>query len=172
MEKTQRVAIGTVVMRNKQYLAGDRPLDGALAMSTMHFADEVVAETEIDEIPRREIEAGDLERSSLATQIIDSLTTDWKPSKYRDTYTEELRELIEAKAKGKEVTVEPAAETPSNVLDLMEALQASVDQHRKRSSAGRTGGHKREDRVQERIIESEGIRQAGAKSGSPKRRSA
>src|SRR5687767_10892609 len=123
MEDRQRVAIGTVVMRNKQYLAAIRPLDGALAMSTMRFADEVVPRTEIDEIPSARVEPTDRELR-LATQMIDSLSTDWDPARYADTYTDELRELIEAKAKGKDVTVEPDLEPEAKVLDLMEALQA------------------------------------------------
>ena len=138
MEKKQRVAIGTVVMRNKQYLAAIRPLDGALAMSTMRFADEVVPRQEIDDIPSGRAEPTDRELK-LATQMIDSLTRDWDPARYSDTYTDELRELIEAKAKGKEVTVEPDIEPEAKVLDLMEALQASVDQHRSRKQASPTG---------------------------------
>lgn len=139
MEKEQRVGVGTVVMRNKQYLAAIRPLDGALAMSTMRFADEVVPREEIDAVPTRGSKpaAGELK---LATQIIESLTTDWDPSRYRDDYTEELEQLIKDKAKGKQVTVEPEAEQEAKVLDLMEALRASVEEHKSRRSAGTTGG--------------------------------
>jgi len=139
MEKEQRVGVGTVVMRNKQYLAAIRPLDGALAMSTMRFADEVVPREEIDDIPTRgqKPTAGELR---LATQIIDALTSDWDPARYHDTYTEELEELIRAKAKGKQVTVEPQVEHEAKVIDLMEALKASVEEHKSRRSAGATGG--------------------------------
>ena len=72
MEDRQRVGIGSVVMRNKQYLAAIRPLEGALAMSTLRFADEVVARSEIDAVPSRRarVEAKELR---LATQIIDAL---------------------------------------------------------------------------------------------------
>ena len=138
MEKKQRVAIGTVVMRNKQYLAAIRPLDGALEMWTMRFADEVVPRKEIDDIPSARVEPSDRE-VRLATQMIDSLTTDWEPARYADTYTDELRDLIEAKAKGKQITVEPELEPQAKVLDLMEALQASVEQHRGRTNARPTG---------------------------------
>jgi DNA end-binding protein Ku len=174
MDTAQRVAIGTVVMRNNQYLAAVRPLDGALAMSTMHFADEVVAKSEIEEIPTAKSKPAPRE-IELAGQIIDVLTTEWKPSKYRDTYTEELRDLIEAKAKGKEITVEPEAETPSNVVDLMEALQASVEQHRKRASAGRAGGHKTSkhaSRSSSKSASSSRRKSPAKKSSTTKRRSA
>ena len=127
MESAQRVAIGTVVMRNKQYLAAIRPLDGALAMSTMRFADEVVPRKKIDGIPSAKSKPAPKELK-LATQIIDSLASEWDPKRYHDTYTEELKDLIEAKAKGKKIVAEEPAEQPSgNVVDLMAALQASLE---------------------------------------------
>jgi DNA end-binding protein Ku len=121
------VAIGTVVMRNKQYLAAIRPLDGALAMSTMRFADEVVARKKINGIPAaRSKPAG--KELKLAAQIIDSLAADWDPKRYHDTYTEQLRDLIERKAKGEEITVDEGEGEPSGkVIDLMAALQASLE---------------------------------------------
>jgi DNA end-binding protein Ku len=63
----------------------------------------------------------------LATSLIDSLAGPFDPTKYHDTYTEELRSLLEAKAKGKEVEVEAGPEPSAKVTDLMAALQASVD---------------------------------------------
>ena len=125
MEDQQRVGIGTVVMRNTQYLAAIRPLDGALAMSTMRFADEVVDRKDVDELPGSGAKV-DPKELKMAAQLIDSLTSDWDPSRYHDTYTEQLRALIDAKAAGKEITVEDAAAAPTKVLDLMAALEASL----------------------------------------------
>jgi DNA end-binding protein Ku len=125
MEDRQRVGIGSVVMRNKQYLAAIRPLEGLLAMSTLRFADEVIARSEIDALPSRRPRA-DAKELRLATQIIDALDAQWKPTKYHDTYTEELRELIERRAKGETVTVDEAPSEKAEVLDLMAALSASV----------------------------------------------
>jgi DNA end-binding protein Ku len=125
MEERQRVGIGSVVMRNKQYLAAIRPLDGVLAMSTLRFADEVVARSEIDALPSRRTRA-DAKELRLATQIIDALEAEWKPAKYHDTYTEELRELIERRAKGETVTIEESPAENAKVLDLMAALNESV----------------------------------------------
>src|SRR6478735_359194 len=90
MEDKARVGIGTVVMRNKQYLAAIRPLDGALAMSTMRFSDEVVPKSDIDQLDlgRSKPSAKELK---LAAQIVDSLASDWKPAQYHDTFTDELR---------------------------------------------------------------------------------
>ncbi len=125
MEERQRVGVGSVVMRNKQYLAAIRPLEHVLAMSTLRFADEVVARSEIDALPSRRSRA-DAKELRLATQIIDALQADWKPNKYHDTYTEELRELIERRAKGETVTIEEEPKDKADVLDLMAALSASV----------------------------------------------
>lgn len=125
MEDRQRVAIGSVVMRNKQYLAAIRPLEGFLAMSTLRFADEVIARSEIDALPSRRPRA-DAKELRLATQIIDALEAQWKPTKYHDTYTEELRDLIERRAKGETVTIDEGPGEKAEVLDLMAALNASV----------------------------------------------
>jgi DNA end-binding protein Ku len=131
MEEDQRVGIGSVVMRNKQYLAAIRPLDGALAMSTMRFADEILPRSAIDGIPSARMKAAPKE-VRLATQIIESLSSEWDPRRYHDTYTEEMRELIGRKAKGKKIEA-PAAqeEAPdAEVIDLMAALEASLDRRR------------------------------------------
>jgi len=136
MESEQRVGIGRVVMRNTEYLAAIRPLDGALAMSTMRFADEVVARDEVLDLEPVEPDERELK---LAVQIIESLTTEWDPEAHHDQFTEELRALIEEKAKGRDVvaidTGAPAAE--GRVVDLMQALEQSVEEARK--PAGKKG---------------------------------
>jgi len=127
MEDRGRVAIGSVVMRNKQYLAAVRPLDGALAMSTMRFADEVVDRSTIDEIPKK-ADKTDAKALKLAVQIVDTLTGDWDPAQYHDTYVEELRTIIDAKADGETIEVDEGEEAGgAQVLDLMDALRASLD---------------------------------------------
>lgn len=125
MEQQGRVGIGSVVMRNKQYLTAIRPLDGVLAMSTMRFADEVVPRSDIDALPSRRSKP-DARELRMATQIVEGLAAAWNPKAYRDTYTDELRDRIKAKDEGKEiVTEQPKGE--AKVLDLMAALEASVD---------------------------------------------
>ena len=141
MEDRDRAAIGTVVMRNKQYLTAIRPLDGALAMSTMRFADEVVPRSDVEDVPDRRTKP-EPKMLKMAVQLLDSLTTEWKPERYHDTYTEELRKRIEAKEAGEEITEEPEHEAGPKVVDLMEALEASVAGARERRSGGgrRTSG--------------------------------
>ena len=143
MEDKQKVAIGTVVMRNKQYLAAIRPLDGALAMSTMRFADEVLPRAEVDGVPSR-VSKPDPKALKLATQIVDSLAGPWKPEQYHDTYAEELRARIARKDKGKDIVRE--AESPDDgarILDLMEALEQSVSAAKGRGGARRKAPAKR-----------------------------
>jgi DNA end-binding protein Ku len=139
MDDAQKVAIGTVVMRRKQYLAAIRPIEGALALSTMRFADEVVPSTAIDGIPSRSGKPRQQELD-LAAQIIDSLATDWEPERYHDTYTEELRSLIKRRSKGSKAEPEQEPEPeeePDKVVDLMAALEASVRRARKGGSKPR-----------------------------------
>jgi DNA end-binding protein Ku len=124
MEDKQQVAIGRFVMRTKQYLAAIRPVDGALAIETMLFPDEVVPADSIPELPvKATVTPKELK---AAEQLIDSLKADWEPEHFRDTYRDELLDRIERKAKGEEIVEEPGAEQTAQVLDLMEALEASV----------------------------------------------
>ena len=125
MSDKQRIGIGKVVMREKQYLAAIRPFGKGLAMSTMLFADEVIAPSEIDGIPARKASVADREKK-MAAQIVDSLATDWDPKRYKDDYESQVQRLLKAKAKGKVIEA-PEPEESAKVLDLTEALRASLE---------------------------------------------
>ena len=117
--------IGTVVIRSKQYLAAVRPLGDHLVVSTMKFADEVVDPADVPEL-EVDLPQVDAKARTMATSLIDSLTTEFDPTKFVDTYTDEVRALIDKKARGETVTsVEKPKESPK-VVDLMAALEASV----------------------------------------------
>lgn len=128
MSDSGRVAIANVVMRNKQYLVAIRPVDGTLMMSTMVYADEVVDAEEIpglDELG--EIDVSDAELA-MANQLIDSLAAEFDADKYRDSYREQLLDLINQKASGEVRAVETAArDEEAAVVDLLAALEASVN---------------------------------------------
>jgi DNA end-binding protein Ku len=126
MEERERVAIGTVVMRNKQYLTAVRPLDGVLAMSTMRFADEVVPRADVDGLPDRRAKP-EAKALNMATQLVESLAADWDPARYHDTYVEELRKRIKARDAGKEIVEKDERAPEGKVLDLMAALERSVE---------------------------------------------
>jgi DNA end-binding protein Ku len=127
MEESGKVAVARVVLRSKEQLVAIRPAPGnVLTMETMLFADEVVPPEELDDLP----EAKDLKASqrelTMAQQLIDSLSSDFEPEKYQDEYREKVLELIERKASGEEIAVQPEAPEPKKVPDLMAALEASL----------------------------------------------
>jgi len=126
MTDRNRVGVGTVVMRNKEYLTAVRPIDHVLAMSTMRFADEVVPRRDVDALPSRASKP-EAKALRMATQLIDGLTAPWEPDRYHDTYAEDLRTRIKAKDQGKEVVTEAPAAENGKVLDLMAALEASLE---------------------------------------------
>jgi len=128
MAQAGRVAIARVVIRNKEQLVAIRPSDDVLTMSTMNFADEVVSPDSIDEIASEEDGKAKATKRELdmAEQLIDSLTSDFDPGKYHDTYRERVLDLVERKAAGEEIAVAPEAPEPAPVPDLMAALEASL----------------------------------------------
>lgn len=131
MEKAERIGVATFVMRGKQYLAAVRPQAGVLVLETMYFADEVRDPKEVlDNLPQRAPGRGkDLQ---MAVDLIEALTTKWDPKNYRDTYTERVEDLVAAKKKDRVVVTEPDAEASGEkVVDLLAALQASIDNSRK-----------------------------------------
>jgi DNA end-binding protein Ku len=126
MRETDRVAVGRVVLRTKEYLVALRALEDedVIGLSTMLFADEVVPPEKIDAGLAEDVKAGAKELK-MARQLIESLSGPWEPDKYHDEYRERVLELIEQKAAGKEIVVQPTDE-PEPVPDLMAALEASI----------------------------------------------
>jgi DNA end-binding protein Ku len=126
MREANRVAIGRVVIRSKQQLCALRPTGDVMTMSTMLFGDEVVPPDRIDELDAvGEAEATKRELT-MAQQLIDSLSGEFDPDKYRDDYRERVLDLIERKAAGEEIAVQPEAEDTTPAPDLMAALEASL----------------------------------------------
>jgi len=127
MESSGKAAIARFVFRNKEHLAAIRPADGVLTLTTMRFHDEVVPPSELDDaLPDKKPKVAKREQE-MAEQLIDSLSTEFEPSSYRDEYREQLLALIEQKAEGKEI-VAPEAEAPkaTKAPDLMAALEESI----------------------------------------------
>jgi len=127
MDRSEKVGIGRFVMRSKEYVAALRPSDGKLVLSTMVYADEL---NDVDEFP--EIEAAASAKLSekeiaMATQLVESLSAEFEPEKFHDTYREQLLTLIERKAAGEtQDAPAPVAAEDSRVVDLLAALEASV----------------------------------------------
>jgi DNA end-binding protein Ku len=126
MAEAGKVGIGRVVLRSKQQLCALRPTGDVLTLTTMLFGDEVLAPDRLDELDAvSESQASDRELK-MAQQLIDSLSADFDPTKYKDEYRERVLELIEKKAAGEEIAVQPEAEEPAAAPDLMAALEASL----------------------------------------------
>jgi DNA end-binding protein Ku len=126
MREAGKVGIGKVVLRSKQQLCALRPTGDVLALTTMLWGDEVLSPDRLDEIGEiEEAQATDRELK-MAEQLIDSLSADFEPTKFHDEYREQVLALIEAKANGEEIAVQPQVEEPAAAPDLMAALEASL----------------------------------------------
>lgn len=127
--ESQKVGLAKIVIRSKEQLAVIRVYENTLVMETIHYPDEVRNAHDVPSIPSGE----NVSKKELDTAIllIDQLTTEFQPEKYKDDYRTALLELIEAKRTGQETVTATVKETPSNVTDLMAALQASIDRTKK-----------------------------------------
>jgi DNA end-binding protein Ku len=151
MRETNKVAVARVVIRQKENLVAIRPMGDVLGMTTMIFADEVVDPKKLDDLPDPdEVKTTDRELD-IAKQLVESLSGPFQPDKYHDSYREEVLALIERKAAGEEIAVQPPREEEqAPVPDLMSALKASLDAVRKEGAAAPAGN-------------------GGAKDGKPER---
>ena len=123
LEKTSRVGIGRVVLLARELLVSVRPVDGALRMQVMRFADELVPGKDMDvEEPSK---APAKKEVQMASALIDTLAADFDPTKYEDTYRDRVLEVVKAKEKGKEIKA-PKAPEREEPDDLMAALEASL----------------------------------------------
>jgi DNA end-binding protein Ku len=127
MESSGKVAIARFVFRNKEHLAALRTNDGVLTLTTMRFADEVVPASELEEVLPDKAPKVAKREQEMAEQLIESLSTDFDPSGYRDEYREQLLALIERKAEGKEIVASDVEERQATKApDLMAALEESI----------------------------------------------
>jgi DNA end-binding protein Ku len=126
MREAGKVGIGRVVLRTKQQLCALRPTGDVLTLTTMLFGDEVLPSDRLDELDSVEEAEASKRELTMAQQLIDSLSGNFDPSKYHDEYRERVLDLIERKAAGEEIAVQPQAEEPEAAPDLMAALEASL----------------------------------------------
>ena len=141
MRESGKVAIARVVIRSKEQLVAIRPAAGdVLTMETMIFHDEVVPTDDLDGVPdAKDLKTTDRELK-MAQQLIASLASDFEPSKYHDEYREKVLELVERKAEGEEIAIQPAEEEPTKVPDLMAALEASLAAVKDPGAGGKSNG--------------------------------
>jgi len=137
MKETGRIAVSRITIREKQSLAVLRVYDNVLVLETIFYPDEVRSISQVPGIPQnQETDARELD---MAKKLIDNLTSEFDPGKYKDEYREELLAMIHKKAEGQEIVAAPEA-PQRNVIDLMAALQASLDKAQEmRRQAKNTG---------------------------------
>jgi DNA end-binding protein Ku len=146
MERAQKVAIASLVMRNRAYLAAIRAQDGLLLLSTMHYHDEVADPAELDADLGDDVAIADRE-VAMAEQLIESLTTEFDPAAYRDEHRERVLEFLEARAEGEQIDLAPERREAGNVVDLVAALEQSLARARgDQSDEDSTAPQPREDR--------------------------
>lgn len=132
MEKTNRAGIASFVMRGKEYLTAVRAGDGLLILNTLLFPEDIRDPAqELKSLP--EVATARGKELDMAVNLIESMSDDWRPEEYHDTYTEQVEKLIDTKRDGKEIVAESEPSEPTKVVDLFEALSRSV--------AGRKQGH-------------------------------
>jgi DNA end-binding protein Ku len=170
MERTGKVAIASFVMRGKEHLAAIRARDGLLVLSTMHHADEVADPAELDVHERLEdVEVRDRE-VAMAEQLIESLLTDFDPNCYPDEHRARVQAYLEAKAEGQDVELPTSDRGGGEVVDLVAALERSLDRARGGDAAtgGGTGGDGYEEMTKTELYELAQQRDLPGRSGLSK----
>lgn len=134
MDESRKIAIGKVVIREKEHLVAVRPYDGALVMSTLYYADEV---RDIEDIPEFPVQAKvHPNEKKMALQLVEGLAAEFKPEEYKDEYRDALMKVINAKVEG--APIEAPERKEEKVVDLMEALRRSLAATRQEQPARRT----------------------------------
>lgn len=126
LKRAKKVGVAKMVMRDKEYLALIRPLDQVLVLNIMHYPDEIRKPEGIG-LPSSEVKLGDRELE-MAELLVKSMSGEFQPAELHDTYREELLEMIRVKAEGAEYQPVEAELLPTNVIDIVARLKASIDQ--------------------------------------------
>lgn len=139
MKDTNFLAIAKLTMHNREYTVILRPHEGGMMLHTMYYEDEV---RKMDKFGAEDVELKDAE-VKVARQLIEALAADFEPGKYHDTFQENLKELIQARLEGKEITEVEKPKKIAPVVDLMSALKESLEKMEKK-------GPKRVERIEEK----------------------
>ena len=171
MKREGRVALGRVVMRSREHPCAIRPAGEGLVLNLLHHADELVRAPGAVATATKALPAPGAKELTMAQQLIDSLASDFEPEKFKDTYREQVMELVRKKAEGEEIVSHvPAAERPGKVIDLMAALEQSLASRRKGRAAAAESGAKPEPK-RETKSESRGEKRAPQQKAARKSRS-
>jgi DNA end-binding protein Ku len=142
LKQTGRVAVGQYAARGKQYLISVRPLESGLVMEQLRYANEVRSMAEVP-VPKADVKKTELQ---LAVQLLDQASSEsFDPTKYEDNARKRILEQIQRKVDGQEITEEPTEAPKTQIIDLMEALKASL------KSKGAGGERKPAKRVEGKV---------------------
>jgi len=141
LSTSNRVAIARVVLRSKEYIAAVKPINEALVLELMHWADEMVGEGNLELPEQQKLPEPEMK---MAKMLIDAMSVeDFQPEKFTNKYHDELLAMIEARAAGKELPKPKRAPRTSKVVNLMDVLQQSLEQSKKqREARAKTAAHK------------------------------
>ncbi len=139
LNETKKVAIGKIVLRDKEQLVALRAYQRGLVMHQLKYLDEIRPMDEIGGLDSsQKIDANEL---ALGKKLVENLTAEeFDPGQYSDTYAKELEKLIEAKSKGEKITIKEEEEKPEETTDLLQALKASISMKTKPSGQKKSGG--------------------------------
>lgn len=141
MDRTNQVGIARFVLRGKEYLTAVRADENVLALNTLFFADEIRSPSEVVGEETTSAEASDKELQ-MAENVIDSMSGEWQPEEFEDTYTARVEQLLNDKSEGRTPTKEQAPPNPTDVIDLTDVLQRSVQESRRGRGSGSGRKHR------------------------------
>lgn len=137
LEQSGKIAIAKVVIRTRQHLAGVKPQKNGLMLELMHFPEELLDASEFKGPTENPVGKAELQ---MAKQLIESMSSEWKPEQYKDEYHQALEKMIEQKIRsgGEKSPVTPAEKKqPANIVDLASVLRQSIQQTQSRLKSGR-----------------------------------
>ncbi|MDQ3389059.1 MAG: Ku protein [Gemmatimonadota bacterium] len=144
MRASSTVGVGTITLRKKQYLAALKPVGRAIMLDLLRYGDEVVSEEDLHLPGDADVKPQELK---MARQLIENLTEEFDPSRYKDEYRENLLKIINGRLKNRKITLKEAPEPePTPVINLMERLQESLTAAKKPARKAKTTPRKEKAR--------------------------
>ena len=134
LKKSKKVGIAKFVIHNREHIAVIKPFEEAIILNELRYVEEIIEPQDLNLPQKEKVATKELE---VALKLIDHLTADFQPKKYKDTYTEEIKNIINQKAKGRKIHPKGQEPRPSKVQDIMSLLKASLDEPPKKSKRKR-----------------------------------
>lgn len=135
LSKSKKVGIAKFVFHEREHLAVIKAYEGVLVLNQLRFNEELI---DTDKLEMPTLPKASPKELSVAIQLIDQLTTPFKPAAYKDLYVQELREIIAKKAKGKPIQAKGREPKPSKVHDIMSLLEASLKKPAKKAAPAKS----------------------------------